>query len=114
MGIIILPASVPSALRPLPNHTLYLPLLNREPLTFESGLVPRHVAEDTAKYSLKNLNIPEDKLVIVDPMRQETIIDIGDLGSVDARTAAKAFSRLALRKKMQKHSEVVTLFANGW
>lgn len=111
MGIIILPAAVPTV---LPAHTLYLPLLNREPLTFESGLASRLVAEDTAKYTLRSLKIPDDELVDVYPTSQDTILDIGELGSVDARTAEKAFSRLSLRKKTQKHSDTVTLFGNGW
>ncbi|KLO17183.1 hypothetical protein SCHPADRAFT_900813 [Schizopora paradoxa] len=111
LGIIILPANVPSD---LPAHTLYLPLLNIEPLTFESGLASRHIAEDTANYTLKSLEIPKDELVDIYPSREDAILDIGELGSVDARTAAKAFSKLSLRKKSQKHLDVATLFGNGW
>ena len=98
----------------LPTHTLYLPVLNIEPLTFESGLASRHIAEDSANYTLDGLKIPKDDLVAIYPSKEDTILDIGELGSVDARTAAKAFAKLSLRKRSQKHTDVSTLFGNAW
>ncbi|EJD06574.1 uncharacterized protein FOMMEDRAFT_138485 [Fomitiporia mediterranea MF3/22] len=121
LALILLPARLSAV---LPRHSFYLPLISHSSLDFgseapiASPAFSEQVTIDSARYTLKRLDLPKEDIITLDAKCPKAIMDVSALDRLDRASLAQAFSivfsRAGVREESRKGYEGVRLFGNIW
>lgn len=118
LAVIILPSQLPSS---LPDHSLYLPLINRPSFNLGTALpalssaFSHQVVSDSAHYAWERAGLPQEKTLLLDVDHPDTVADEADLEHLDGIVLAKAFASLIRSDRKSNHyvNDEDSVF-NGW
>lgn len=121
LAIVLLPSSLPSC---LPKHDYYLPLINPPSLNFgfstlsNESAFSESVVSDSAQYAWECLEVPHEKLIVLDPRRPNTIWDVTFFNDQEEEVLVTAFSVIfsggRTRTNISNNQEKQHAFVNKW
>ena len=121
LAIVLLPSSLPSC---LPKHDYYLPFINPPSLNFgfsalsNESAFSESVVSDSAQYAWECLEVPHEKLIVLDPRRPNTIWDVTFFNDQEEEVLVTAFSVIfsggRTRTNISNNQEKQHVIVNKW